>query len=810
MSELLTLQDLANGHLDVKALGEAANGDENTIVTTRTGKTYPSVKKAVKTLFENGSLPAVPFKTKALMTASSLANDKYAMVTDDTVNNGLYVKTAGAWVKSAYDPLTQSKAYTESSVDILLRKLEGNPIEADLRISDIYSGLSDPKLVDISVGDNGVFAASDAHKSAVFAIPRNMRYLKSITMTIQTFYAFRDVNGKSLGGSKTRDFSGIDIPTGAVDVVIPVKSSWGQQSIGDGVVFSISRFNFTKKEDLVSISSGALEMVGTVTLAEVPKIETSTPAEYEGVLPVNGIKYKLYVGRYLDKSSGMGDRKDSTSLRLAIPAGSTHFNIDMSNAATYGFSDASLTIIIPPSGYYITTKPLKGGLIKIPTNASYLYVNVITDTFKPDFTTASIQFLSDKSMGFATKDYVNTALYNDRTKNMGEVSVADNLYTITGLDFRLFTDSVFSGLHPKTSEHSVEFHGQGVFAKQNKGHYCKILNAGDLRISVYDYRRNVIAEKTTKIHKKPMPTTVNKLSGKSPLQVMFIGDSLIHNNQNAIGKEWLRMINTNNPVEQVIGDVIYPATFNLGDGNIELVGLHGTSENKYTILNTYITGMEGTIGALPESPNTSTNPFIVRDADNDLTLGEDRWLNAVDIADFFERTCGAGKHPDYIYLACGVNDMAGYDRDMDKFPYVLERMIRTVGRMKEACDTLAGGDSDVKILFFNHQFYPEQDGHLYGLSGSWQRRNWAIMYDMYEKAIKNKSYKGKPLRGFVRFVDVASSFDVSTGYTYFNEKLNPRTTKEGEFVVDMVHMGQGGACQNADALLRDFLYHECS
>lgn len=110
------MQDLANGHLDVKALGEAANGDENTIVTTRTGNTYPSAERAINIMFQNGGLPAMPFKTKALMTASALANDKYAMVTDDTVNNGLYVKTAGAWVKSGYDPLTQAKVYTQDSL----------------------------------------------------------------------------------------------------------------------------------------------------------------------------------------------------------------------------------------------------------------------------------------------------------------------------------------------------------------------------------------------------------------------------------------------------------------------------------------------------------------------------------------------------------------------------------------------------------------------------------------------------------------------------------------------------------------------
>ena len=78
-----------------KSLEEVVNGNEVKQVTTRKGETYPSVKKAINTMFENGGLPATPFATKALMTAS-LADGDYAMVTDDTVNNGLYVKT-GAW-----------------------------------------------------------------------------------------------------------------------------------------------------------------------------------------------------------------------------------------------------------------------------------------------------------------------------------------------------------------------------------------------------------------------------------------------------------------------------------------------------------------------------------------------------------------------------------------------------------------------------------------------------------------------------------------------------------------------------------------
>lgn len=122
MAELLTLQDLANGHLDVKALGEAANGDENTIVTTRTGNTYPSAERAINIMFQNGGLPAKPFATLAQMNTNgaSLADGQLAQVYNETTNNGLYVKTAGAWVKSPYDPLVLAKADATTKSDMAL------------------------------------------------------------------------------------------------------------------------------------------------------------------------------------------------------------------------------------------------------------------------------------------------------------------------------------------------------------------------------------------------------------------------------------------------------------------------------------------------------------------------------------------------------------------------------------------------------------------------------------------------------------------------------------------------------------------
>lgn len=106
MSELMSLQDLANGHLDIKALGEAANGDENTTVVTRTGETYPSAKKAIKTLLEQGTIDAELKPTKALLDADTvLVDGDFALIynDDDVELNGYYQKQAGVWEYLPYN-----------------------------------------------------------------------------------------------------------------------------------------------------------------------------------------------------------------------------------------------------------------------------------------------------------------------------------------------------------------------------------------------------------------------------------------------------------------------------------------------------------------------------------------------------------------------------------------------------------------------------------------------------------------------------------------------------------------------------------
>lgn len=80
------------------------NESDTTDVLPRTGGTYPTLRKAMRQLFENGGLPATPFTTLQSLNSSGLTSG-FGMVTDDSLlsNNGLYYHNGNNWVKSRYD-----------------------------------------------------------------------------------------------------------------------------------------------------------------------------------------------------------------------------------------------------------------------------------------------------------------------------------------------------------------------------------------------------------------------------------------------------------------------------------------------------------------------------------------------------------------------------------------------------------------------------------------------------------------------------------------------------------------------------------
>ena len=143
MADAITIKALQDASLDAKSLEEVVNGNDAKQVTTRLGENYPSVKKAIKTLFENGGLPATPFATKSLMAASSLVDGDYAVVTEDSeANNGYYIKTGDSWVLSKINqnigaPQTMTHLHTMHVITANSNLVIGSSIGGSSSVADV-------------------------------------------------------------------------------------------------------------------------------------------------------------------------------------------------------------------------------------------------------------------------------------------------------------------------------------------------------------------------------------------------------------------------------------------------------------------------------------------------------------------------------------------------------------------------------------------------------------------------------------------------------------------------------------------------
>ena len=109
------VQVMTDGQEDAKTLSVVVNGDEQTQVETRLGESYPSVKKAIKSMTQAG-VGFTPFESKNLMILSDLENGAYAIVTNDTTeNSGLYLKKAIGWTKVSWDVDARQKEYADGT-----------------------------------------------------------------------------------------------------------------------------------------------------------------------------------------------------------------------------------------------------------------------------------------------------------------------------------------------------------------------------------------------------------------------------------------------------------------------------------------------------------------------------------------------------------------------------------------------------------------------------------------------------------------------------------------------------------------------
>lgn len=130
MAEQDLKQVMLDAIVDADSLEQFVNGSETETVLTRLSAEYPTLQNSIKQMFENGGLPATPFKTKALMTASSLPDGSYAAVTNDSTksNNGIYLLSNGVWELSV---ISSSATFASDYLSTVQGKVREEVLDLD-------------------------------------------------------------------------------------------------------------------------------------------------------------------------------------------------------------------------------------------------------------------------------------------------------------------------------------------------------------------------------------------------------------------------------------------------------------------------------------------------------------------------------------------------------------------------------------------------------------------------------------------------------------------------------------------------------
>lgn len=368
MADAITIKALQDASLDAKSLEDVVNGNETKQVTTRLGESYPSVKKAIKTLFENGGLPATPFATKALMTASALADGSYAIVTDDTANTGLYVKDKGSWVLSKYD----AKKSITDLVDPLMQDRDRlNNSKHYLEILDI---LGKDKLFTpldskfISYPSGNVAPATNTRTLAVsslYALPDIRQDISIVGYGVSSIalYALYDKNMHIVGTSR-----GSNAGQQQFDILaseIPVNAAYIRYTYN-----SVSEFSLTGAEIAVS-GNLKREIVSGVIPASISS--SLKDLEYS-------LQYPMTERTFISRDTGGADPTGSLHNLTSSPF------IELLNpkldieVAGYGQSRIALYAFYNSDKEFITASTGGGGGYKkytipasdIPANAKYI------------------------------------------------------------------------------------------------------------------------------------------------------------------------------------------------------------------------------------------------------------------------------------------------------------------------------------------------------------------------------------------------------------------------------------------------------
>ena len=248
--ELMTLDDMAYGKLDLKTIAIYTSGDENVVNEPRLAPgvnvgSIAALNKHVKDKvdLQLATLPAghKGYATLAIAQAAqaSLPANTLVEVTNDTTtaNNGVYLWDGASLVKG-YDALTDAKNYTDT-LNIATNKTINNLVQKDAKITDLFDLVDSEGNIVAKITNDGMLYIVGLDKSIQLAIAANTDSVADINNKINTYssndlYSWLDSEGNivaKIGVDGKFYIVGLD-----KDIVTTLNNFATKSTSGDGAI----------------------------------------------------------------------------------------------------------------------------------------------------------------------------------------------------------------------------------------------------------------------------------------------------------------------------------------------------------------------------------------------------------------------------------------------------------------------------------------------------------------------------------------------------------------------------------------------
>lgn len=215
MADPITEQQLVDASTDAETLEQFTSGDENTTVTSRLGREYPSLAKMARMTQMAGGLIGFATKTELLAYTPASGSRQLARVYGDgtTANNGDYYWNGSAWVKSGYDPATlATTAKTEA--------IAAAATDATTKANAAQSAATTAAATDATTKANAAQAAAIADRKTIVDVDQptsgGIFLLNALRAALISLDMYGGISMPLAGVRITKD--GITLGSGGIDM----------------------------------------------------------------------------------------------------------------------------------------------------------------------------------------------------------------------------------------------------------------------------------------------------------------------------------------------------------------------------------------------------------------------------------------------------------------------------------------------------------------------------------------------------------------------------------------------------------------